>query len=118
MAEYQFKKITTKDGLSLDNIDCIAQDDEGLLYFGTNGLNIYDGNSIKKFDLSNTKDFGNKIKSIVPISSTKILIGSLDKGLFILDKEFNRIYSVALNHEMNSTNLPILASRLAPIEVS
>ena len=108
-AQFQFEKLTTKDGLSLDNIECISQDDEGLVYFGTNGLNVYDGNVIKTYDVSNTEGFGNKIKSILPVSSTKIFIGSLDKGLFLLDKEFGRIRKIPLAFNKELISLPILS---------
>jgi len=108
-AQFQFEKLTTKDGLSLDNIECISQDNEGLVYFGTNGLNVYDGNVIKTYDVSNTEGFGNRIKSILPVSSTKIFIGSLDKGLFLLDKEFGRIQKIPLAFNKELISLPILS---------
>ncbi len=42
--------ITTDDGLSNSSINCFYQDDKGLMWFGTwDGLNVYDGSSIKVF---------------------------------------------------------------------
>ncbi|GAB4034336.1 hybrid sensor histidine kinase/response regulator transcription factor [Spirosoma gilvum] len=40
----QFERLTIKDGLSDNSVNCIVQDREGFLWFGTNnGLNKYDG---------------------------------------------------------------------------
>ena len=41
---FRFKHLTTKDGLSNNQVKCIMQDNKGLMWFGTyNGLNCYDG---------------------------------------------------------------------------
>ena len=109
LAEYQFKKITTKDGLSLDNIDCIVQDSEGFIYFGTNGLNVYDGNAIKTYSQANTPGFGNKVKAVIPLSLSRILIGTLDKGLFLYDKKIKKIVPINLCIKSDTLNLPILS---------
>ncbi|SFF20841.1 two-component regulator propeller domain-containing protein [Sunxiuqinia elliptica] len=108
-SEYKFKKITTKEGLSLDNIDCIAQDREGLLYFGANEINLYDGNSIQNYSLVKTSGFGSKVKAIIPISTGKILFGTLDSGLFLFDKETERITPLPLLLNSDSLNLPIIS---------
>ena len=47
---YIFKNFTAKDGLSQHDINCIAQDNEGFLWFGTNdALNKFDGYSFHVF---------------------------------------------------------------------
>ena len=44
------EKITTKQGLSQNSINCIFQDSEGFMWFGTHdGLNRYDGYDFKEF---------------------------------------------------------------------
>ncbi|RIJ50403.1 response regulator [Maribellus luteus] len=108
-AQFQFKKLTTENGLSIDNIGCIAHDSGGLLYFGTDALNIYDGNSIKVLNPSNTEGFGTQIKSIIPVSPTKMLLGLVDKGLFLYNKEINKIQTIPLKYNSDTINLPILA---------
>ncbi|WP_299555835.1 two-component regulator propeller domain-containing protein [Seonamhaeicola sp.] len=41
---FNFERITTSEGLSQNDINCIYQDDEGFMWFGTfDGLNKYDG---------------------------------------------------------------------------
>lgn len=41
---YYFDHLTTKEGLSQNDINCILQDAMGFMWFGTNdGLNLYDG---------------------------------------------------------------------------
>ncbi len=45
-----FHHITVVDGLSQSSVTCIAQDDKGFMWFGTqDGLNRYDGYNIKVF---------------------------------------------------------------------
>ena len=49
-ADIKFKHLTTKDGLTQNIITDIYQDKEGYMWFGTrNGLNKFDGFSIKQY---------------------------------------------------------------------
>src|SRR5919202_3918587 len=44
LVDNQFEHLSVKDGLSHNSVNCILQDREGFLWFGTNdGLNKYDG---------------------------------------------------------------------------
>lgn len=46
----QFEHLTREDGLSHSKINCIAQDNQGFIWIGTdNGLNRYDGYSFRVF---------------------------------------------------------------------
>jgi len=48
--EYEFKRLTVKDGLSHNNVYTIIQDKDGYMWFGTqDGLNNYDGYKISIF---------------------------------------------------------------------
>lgn len=109
-AQYQFEKLTTSDGLSLNIIRCIVEDDEGFMYIGTsNGLNVYDGNTIKKINPATYLNFGKRAHIITQISPSKILIGTEDKGLFIYNKELKRMLSVQLQSNSEILDLPILS---------
>lgn len=84
-----------RDGLPSNSIDDIAQDNEGYLYFATNkGLSIFDGNSFTNYSLINTPIFSNAITVVKEISSRKMLVGSRDKGLYVLDKQNDTILKV------------------------
>lgn len=66
-----FKRLTLDDGLSQSSIQCIAQDVEGFIWFGTaNGLNRYDGNQIRVYK----KDKGDEHS----ISSNSVVFLLLD----------------------------------------
>ena len=48
--DLKFTNITIEDGLSHSKVNCIYQDSQGFLWFGTNeGLNKYDGYSFTVF---------------------------------------------------------------------
>ncbi len=49
-AQYNFKNISSEDGLSSNSINAIFRDKKGFLWVGTNfGLNRYDGYTVKNF---------------------------------------------------------------------
>ncbi len=52
---FEFRHLTTKDGLSRSSVICILQDSKGFMWFGTeDGLNRYDGYEFKVFRMSDT----------------------------------------------------------------
>ena len=64
-AERDFVRYSVKEGLSDNSISCIAQDDQGYVWIGTEaGLNRFDGRQIKKFYQS-SKPLGLLSASIV-----------------------------------------------------
>ena len=49
-ASFRFSKITQKEGLSHNNVECIIKDSDGFIWFGTrNGLCRFDGFEIKTY---------------------------------------------------------------------
>lgn len=48
---YHFEHLTVADGLSHNKVQCILQDKQGYMWFGTiYGLNRYDGYNFRKFE--------------------------------------------------------------------
>lgn len=84
---YYFLKIDDSIGLSESNVKCIIQDRWGFMWFGTkNGLDRYDGNSIRRFDCDDkVRNIGNhNISALYQNSNNELWIGT-DKGVFIFN---------------------------------
>lgn len=99
--EYKFKKITVSDGLSTRWVKCFLRDNDGFLWIGTaDGLNKYDGVSIKtyKFSIEETTTINhNYINTIFEDSKNIIWIGT-QRGvnLYIKEKDcFLRINKIS-----------------------
>ena len=63
------KTISSQEGMSNNAICAIHQNSLGHLYIGTmDGLNIWDGNTLKTFVASDGKNYfsGNQIRHIIP----------------------------------------------------
>ncbi len=105
-----FEKISMKDGLSHNNVNCIYQDHKGFIWFGTDdGLNKYDGHKIVKykFDIQNDNSIsGNVIHCITEDADNNLWIGTLN-GLnrFVREKDhFVRYFSEKNNPNSISNN--------------
>jgi ligand-binding sensor domain-containing protein/two-component sensor histidine kinase len=89
----QFESITSQQGLSQNSGYCIAQTNEGLLWFGTqDGLNCYDGNKItvyKNEDGNNEALCGNNIQALAIDKAENIWVGT-SAGLCIFNKVTNQ----------------------------
>ena len=73
-ADIKFKHLTTKDGLTQNIITDIYQDKEGYMWFGTrNGLNKFDGFSIKQY-------FHSDIDSTSLASNSEIFLWTDNEG--------------------------------------
>ncbi|OQB31259.1 MAG: Sensor histidine kinase TodS [Bacteroidetes bacterium ADurb.Bin174] len=86
--DYYFRHLTTEDGLSQNTVLSILQDDKGFMWFGTkDGLNRYDGKSVKVFKYEKDNDYclgNNTIWSLLQLPDGKIWIGT-DKGIYVYD---------------------------------
>ena len=50
LSNYQFRHITSSDGLSCNHVLCMLEDSRGYMWFGTEyGLNRFDGYRFRKF---------------------------------------------------------------------
>lgn len=84
---YDFIHITSNEGLSQSNVKTIIQDSYGFMWFGTkNGLNRYDGTSIKIFNCEDkiARKGDNNISALFEDSGKKLWIGT-DKGVYLFD---------------------------------
>lgn len=84
--DYYFRHLDTEKGLSQNTVLCILQDRLGFMWFGTkDGLNRYDGNTIKVFKKEENNPFSignNTIWSILEATNGELWIGT-EKGIFI-----------------------------------
>ena len=104
----QFINYTTKDGLSSNNIEHIGEDEDGLIYIsGFYGLNIFNGTDFKIYNQNNTDGFSNEISCVLPLKKGFILIGTMDKGLFVMDKYNEKIAPLNLSSVQLSNSLAI-----------
>ena len=103
--DFAFHTFTTEDGLAFNNVDHIYQDEEGIMYFCTNnGLSAFDGTEFKIYNSDKYPNFSNKIFDIQILKGDKILLGTMDKGIFILDKVSGKISKVNLQLDGESIN--------------
>jgi signal transduction histidine kinase/ligand-binding sensor domain-containing protein len=97
-SQLRFEHINKKDGLSQGTVNAILQDNNGLMWFGTNdGLNRYDGknmiiyrrNHADKSSLPN-----NNIISLGQDASNRLWVGTMGSGIFYLDPVKNTFHSI------------------------
>src|SRR5215210_2004596 len=85
----RFEHLTIADGLSHNMVECVLEDKNGYLWFGTHdGLNRYDGYSFKvyKFDPADTASLAqNLIATLFEDSDGVIWIGTEGGGLSKFD---------------------------------
>ncbi len=86
-----FEQITTRDGLSQNDINDIYQDSRGLMWFGTNeGLNKYDGYSFtiyKPAPLTPGTINSNLVFSITEDQNNDLWIGTTGSGINHFDRQ-------------------------------
>jgi ligand-binding sensor domain-containing protein len=100
----RFSHLTPEDGLSQGNIACFYQDYKGFMWIGTfNGLNRYDGYSIKVFntDPKDTLSLGNAyVKFICEDNKHNLWLGTYGGGLSVYNPitgYFKSIHNMNLN---------------------
>ena len=108
--ELIFKNFNSADGLSQHDVNCIIQDKDGFMWFGTNdGLNKYDGYNFKVFRPSKktrSSISGRIIQQIESDYYGNLWIASLDGGLnyYNLEKEIFFNFSEKLSQFGNYVN--------------
>lgn len=84
--KYPLRRIDIEAGLSQNMVFCICQDSQEFMWFGTqDGLNLYDGNSVKVFRNNGKNGLGNNgILCISEAPDGRLWIGTI-MGLYIYD---------------------------------
>lgn len=109
-----FFRLDKSDGLSDNTVNSVVTDKHGLLWIGTNnGLNRYDGYSVKNFYAKNNPGlFSDNIVRMICDDKNRIWIQCGNGGLTLLDekRQFHRI-DITHNHKRISVDyiLPVSA---------
>ncbi|MFZ5552032.1 MAG: two-component regulator propeller domain-containing protein [Bacteroidota bacterium] len=102
--EYKFKHIGKQQGLSQSRVNCILQDKNGFIWFGTDdGLNKYNGQRIEvyKNDSKNEKTISdNWINCLYEDDNGTLWIGTLEGGL----NEYNRFTNEFRSYQFENKN--------------
>ncbi len=100
---FLFQSVTSKDGLSQNDVNCILQDNMGFMWFGTNdGLNRFDGYDFKSyhFDVDTNNGLNsNLINCIAEDNYGNIWVGTSDSGVNIINRLDDSIISVSESSE-------------------
>lgn len=100
--DFEFENISTINGLSQNDVNCMIQDKQGFMWFGTNdGLNRYDGYefNIYRYDVDGDKGLNsNRIKSLAEDQNHNIWVGTND-GVNILQYLNQSILNLSSFHE-------------------
>ncbi|QTD38972.1 response regulator [Polaribacter batillariae] len=96
------KVLNTQNGLSNGRVTSIAQDSIGFIWLGTkNGLNRYDGSSVKIYNNSNSNLKSNDISAIKLDSKNRLWIGTIGKGIVLYNAQKDKFISLNINVNIN-----------------
>ncbi len=103
----KFEHLSIEEGLSQSTINCILQDKQGFMWFGTiDGLNKYDGYEITIYQHQPDNPYsisGNTVNVLFEDSKGLIWIGTQNKGISIYNRIKNKFYSINYLHSKNLT---------------
>ena len=104
--EFQFKHLTTQDGLSQSVVTSILQDDKGFMWFGTrDGLNKYDGYKFTVYrndpEVPGTIS-NNYVRCLLKDRKGNLWVGTFDGGLSLYDREKDNF--IVFRHDAKNEN--------------
>jgi ligand-binding sensor domain-containing protein/DNA-binding CsgD family transcriptional regulator len=113
-SEYKFSKLTKKDGLPHNHIECIIKDSEGFMWFGTrSGLTRFDGYNFKSYWSTNDSASlsGNRIQCLAEDYNGNLWIGTYNNGLNIYHRKKEKFERVEVSGILNGriNNIKILS---------
>ena len=89
-SDFSFNNISVSDGLAESTVKVIFEDNNGLMYIGTeNGLDVYDGYEFNNYNMNSFDSnsiLGNKVSCISEDSKNNIWVGT-ELGVSIFDIE-------------------------------
>lgn len=108
----RFQHLTIEDGLAQNMVDCMLQDSQGFMWFGTwNGLSRFDGYNFQTYTAAPGKDgaLGNNfVHALYEDAFGNLWIGTRE-GLFIYLYDEDRFIPA---HQMLDTEMPALKGRI------
>lgn len=88
----QYTRLTAENGLSNNSIQCILQDNTGIVWIGTSaGLNRYDGSSFITYSVLSTPAITNNVVTALMQDENHFIWIGTENGLNILQPETNSI---------------------------
>lgn len=94
-----FERFSRESGLSHNRIHDILEDSQGFLWIATtNGLNVFDGTSMKVYKdyLNEGNTFkGRHVTAVLESNNGNILVGTKDNGINIFYRDTNEIVNVS-----------------------
>ena len=128
LPDLRFPRLTDKDGLSNNAVKSIVQDDDGLIWIGTeNGLNRFDGYGFKTFyaDVNDPQSIQNNRIQLLVAGTKGRIWGSTTDGVFCFNTATQRARIFKSNPEdtnsfgslfhppniyLDSTQLPFIST--------
>ncbi len=107
--EYNFTALTTKNGLSSNTVNAILQDQDGLIWFGTNdGLNKFDGTNVTVYnhiERDTSSIPSNEILSLLEDRSGKLWVGTAGRLVYYDSRHSVFVRYKGDKSEQNPTNV-------------
>lgn len=102
----QYTRLTAENGLSNNSVQCILQDNTGIVWIGTSaGLNRYDGSSFISYSVLSTPAITNNVvTALMQDENNYIWIGT-ENGLNILQPETNTLQQF-IHNDASPASLP------------
>ncbi len=105
----RFNRLTIKQGLSQSTINCILQDENGFMWYGTqDGLNKYDGYEFTEYKHRLNKQNSLSHSFITSLHEDKqggVWVGTQNGGLNYKDKRTNNFKHVKLGAKLNNAHI-------------
>lgn len=99
----KIKLLNSQNGLSNGRVTSIIQDSLGFMWFGTkNGLNRYDGTSVKIYNNRNSDLKSNDISVLKIDTKNRFWIGTIGKGIVIYNAKKDKFNSFNINANINT----------------